>query len=383
MTQAAVPCYLGDDFTQASPGLRFGLLFAGWQTDWSADKTGKTDALQKVLSLSDDCTQRLAALLSRQSALTAAAGASCLRLDAISTAPFVTGTGMEHPLENGFAFLNPYGLPYLPGSSVKGVLRRAAQDMAGVHTEYAYPNPAGWCADDINALFGKETESRDSETQRNRGALQCWDVLPQMPDDALAIEVMTPHFADYYQGKSTPADCESPNPIPFLVVPAGSRFTFHVFCDVARLSPDLAERWQSLLNAAFVHAFDWLGFGAKTRVGYGQLAEDPEIAAARATAAKQQARAEAERLEAAKPAEQRTIENLQRELDAAKMLRGKQAAGSQLGQIFSDTAKAALEWAPDWRQQALPLLHEISRHWLDGNEKNRRKKYLDPLRDGD
>ncbi len=47
-------------------------------------------------------------------------------------------------------------------------------------------------------------------------------------------------------------------------------------CDVRHLgvlAPDLAHqnRWQTLLVAAFEHAFEWLGFGAKTAVGYGAM----------------------------------------------------------------------------------------------------------------
>jgi CRISPR-associated protein Cmr6 len=50
-----------------------------------------------------------------------------------------------------------------------------------------------------------------------------------------------------------------------------------VLCDVAhllRLAPAVAEgdRWRSLVDAAFRHAFSWLGFGAKTAVGYGAFA---------------------------------------------------------------------------------------------------------------
>ncbi len=33
-------------------------------------------------------------------------------------------------------------------------------------------------------------------------------------------------------------------------------------------------RWKTLLEAAFKHAFDWLGFGAKTAVGYGAMNRD-------------------------------------------------------------------------------------------------------------
>jgi CRISPR-associated protein Cmr6 len=40
-------------------------------------------------------------------------------------------------------------------------------------------------------------------------------------------------------------------------------------------APDLAEGncWQQLLRAAFEHAFAWLGFGAKTAVGYGSMTQ--------------------------------------------------------------------------------------------------------------
>ena len=38
-----------------------------------------------------------------------------------------------------------------------------------------------------------------------------------------------------------------------------------------------SNRWQGLLIHAFRHAFDWLGFGAKTAVGYGAMEVDPEV----------------------------------------------------------------------------------------------------------
>src|SRR5690606_38300654 len=101
---------------------------------------------------------------------------------------------------------------------------------------------------------------------------------------SLAVDIMTPHQSHYYQqrldrksGDSTsPHESGQPNPISFLTLPPLTRFAFHVQCDVAhmeRLAPDLAHdnRWQQLLAAAFEHAFEWLGFGAKTRVGSGAM----------------------------------------------------------------------------------------------------------------
>jgi CRISPR-associated protein Cmr6 len=123
-------------------------------------------------------------------------------------------------------------------------------------------------------LFGRETDSGDAE--HLRGVLSFWDVVPQITGGKLHVEVMTPHQAHYYQHGQSPHDSGQPNPILFLTVPPGSKFEFHVVCDLPalrRLAAPLAEagRWKELLQAAFEHAFTWLGFGAKTAVGYGAM----------------------------------------------------------------------------------------------------------------
>lgn len=299
---AAVPRYLGQDFTGAPPGHRFGLYFPYWRdTTWEADSNQKTAALKQVIGLDQGCQQQIKALRQRQAALAECCTPEILILPAISTAPFMTGTGMEHPLENGFAFLNPYGLPYLPGSGVKGVLRRATEEL--VSSDYG--DPEGWNQNAIDALFGRETESGDSETTRNRGALMFWDVIPEPAGNTLRVEIMTPHYGDYYQGNATPHDSGQPNPIPFLAIPPGSSFTFHVQCNPALLPKTLRDSWQILLETAFRHAFEWLGFGAKTAVGYGQFPSDVlekarterEEAARKRLEAVAKERAEAERRE--------------------------------------------------------------------------------------
>lgn len=225
-------------------------------------------------------------LLDRQ-AIAASSCAEMLTLPAISVAPFATGLGNEHPLENGFAFLNPYGLPYLPGSSVKGVLRKAAQELCPDSEGGKFQSSAGWSRKKIEALFGLESSDHDKNHQR--GTLNFWDVIPQIKGNQLVVEIMTPHQSHYYQWKRdnkdkeievSPHDSGSPNPISFLAVPAGSTFTFHVACDRRRLkllAPELLgatpaeDPWRTLMQAAFKHAYDWLGFGAKTAVGYGAM----------------------------------------------------------------------------------------------------------------
>ncbi|MCP5197798.1 MAG: type III-B CRISPR module RAMP protein Cmr6 [Gammaproteobacteria bacterium] len=277
MPQAAVPSYIGQDFNDAPPGHRFGLYFSCWQPDWTMEpdpkkaeeksKKGKLAALKRAAALDRYSQAQLKELRQRQQAVAATLSETVFSWPATSIAPFMTGTGMEHPLENGFAFLNPYGLPYLPGSGVKGVLRRAAEELVSKDDG----DPQGWNQHAIDVLFGRETEPGDTEIARNRGALMFWDVIPEPAGDKLAVDIMTPHYSDYYQGNTTPHDSGQPNPILFLAIPPGSRFEFFVQCESILLPEALRQKWRTLLEAAFRHAFDWLGFGAKTAVGYGQL----------------------------------------------------------------------------------------------------------------
>lgn len=335
MAIAAVPNYLpADQFASASPGMRFSYLLSIWTTRgdqeqilrkksegrsqeaeqlrehlqrrgmdacvdewlsrnrlpqvWQKNEDAAHSAWQGILKLSPADRATMTALATRQAgfAYVLQASGNLLRLETESVAPFATGLGNEHPLENGFAFLNPYGLPYLAGSGVKGVLRQAAWELASGHWGDAH----GWrnqAADYplvidgkinglsmIDVLFGRECEEGD--TDHVRGALTFWDVFPQIKGHALHVEVMTPHQTHYYQRGENPHESGSPTPINFLTVPPGSGFAFHVQCDrpfLARLAPDLAQdnRWKTLMEAAFAHAFAWLGFGAKTAVGYGAM----------------------------------------------------------------------------------------------------------------
>jgi len=129
---AAAPRYLGTNFEDAPPGHRFGLYFEFWSPDGFrrvADQD-KGAALKRLRGLPESARALLDALLARRRAQAEARPDHSFVRYARSSAPFITGIGMEHPLENGFAFANPYGLPVLPGASVKGVLRAASEELA-------------------------------------------------------------------------------------------------------------------------------------------------------------------------------------------------------------------------------------------------------------
>lgn len=424
MPISATPAYLGQDFSQASPGLRFGMYLPLWGINrrtrellWSTADIdyavrgqqreereikveNKTFALQQACKFTINDKATMTALAQRQSH-TAQAAANVLTLDAIATAPFTTGLGNEHPLENGFAFLNPYGLPYLPGSGVKGVLRQAARELASGE----WGDSHGWNDDKIHllerkgqptielstidALFGLEGEDGDSD--QVRGALSFWDALPLIPGDSLAVDIMTPHQSHYYQQKkdrksgdsTSPHDSGQPNPISFLTLPPLTRFAFHVQCDAAhleRLAPDLAHgnRWQQLLIKAFEHAFEWLGFGAKTRVGYGAMQVDQAALKRRdREAAERQAQAEreaAERQRLAALATMSPVDLAIREcLDARK--------DPNLGEIPAlKNALKAGQWQGDMKRDIALRLRDRMQAAKKWKESTQAKK---PEKDGD
>lgn len=316
---AALPAYL-KDFSDAAPGHHFGLYFTGWNSDFTKPKSGTSDVLRNtVCKLPKHSRDLLAALTERQKSSAESLAGKIFTYPAIASSPFATGLGNEHPLENGFSFLAPYGLPYLPGSGVKGVIRKAAEELI------EWGEARGWNEEAIRTFFGpgEEDPTRDSDPQQ--GALYFWDVIPTPPasiknDKALlTVEIMTPHLGEYYKGNDTPNTSLTPSPLNFLAIAAEASFTFHVECNPTRLSPEQQSNWQQLIEAAFTHAGKWLGFGAKTAVGYGRMRLDPAVAAQRESAkaaeiARQEKAAEQNRI-AALPPEQRLLADLALHLD--------------------------------------------------------------------
>lgn len=310
MMVAAIPGYVPRSFEEAPPGHRFRLYFGGWSDGWRLQDS-KVTAIAECARIPDAAALR--ALVARQRAL--ASQAPSVVVEATLTAPLATGLGMPHPLENGLAFLDPHGLPILPGSSIKGAVRAQAEAMALRGEE-------GWSLCALWWLFGfdgssswHEAAGRDAfeqalQTQpidrlrelaalldekaaealradpvswlrrtppkdlpRVRGALQLWDAIPVV--DALDAEIMTPHHSEYLQAErpEPPLDHEEPKPIPFLVVPAGARLTLIAVLRPPRATPGwLRESWEQLARAALERTLHGRGFGAKAAIGFGRAA---------------------------------------------------------------------------------------------------------------
>lgn len=169
---------------------------------------------------------------------------------------FVTGLGREHPVENGFAWHHTLGTPYMPGSSVKGLVRSWAESWADLSEKEK--------SDTINRIFGPEDNAK-----KNVGSVIFFDALPV---DAVKLEkdVMTPHYSEYYRSDNVPpADWLSPEPIVFLTVAPEQAFVFAV----APRHPESRDDVETVMKW-LQEALAWCGAGAKTATGYGRLIPD-------------------------------------------------------------------------------------------------------------
>ncbi|MGI9211319.1 MAG: type III-B CRISPR module RAMP protein Cmr6, partial [Methylococcaceae bacterium] len=181
---------------------------------------------------------------------------------------FVTGLGNPHPVENGFLWHPTLGVPYLPGSSVKGLLRAWVEHWDDTLTpDIKKARCLTW--------FGTEAKE---DIPDQTGRLIFFDALP-VKEVTLAQDVMTPHYGDWYeQGgeignanvehNKVPADWHDPVPVPFLVVKEAS----WLFAIAPRKPEDQAEAKNAMVQLK--QALEWLGAGAKTAVGYGRMLED-------------------------------------------------------------------------------------------------------------
>lgn len=214
------------------------------QSGQSQGNNPKLDWIRTVTGHRVGDSTQITEYVQRLQCLTAKRGGRAKEFEAESR--FVTGLGRSHPVENGFAWHPTLGTPYLPGSSVKGMIRSWAATGADPR-----PDAEMW-----NRLLGEPGAT---------GRICFLDAVPVVPVQ-LEADVMTPHYAGWDEC-NPPGDWRSPVPIPFLATAAGTRFLFGIIpCgDVAEDDLTSVLEW---LQDALV----WAGAGAKTAVGYGRFA---------------------------------------------------------------------------------------------------------------
>lgn len=272
---APVPYYLRDEiasiYSNISPGHNFH-LYGKWLGDPSLAplEKDKLKNLSKMLTCKEGSEPaQLAEELNNRNNEMATRYSNKIFFSGEATSPLVVGIGNPHLIEVGLSFLSPYGLPYLPGSSIKGVLRHGAELAKETNKEIITDEK-------INILFGKADSSDDNQSnQAQKGLLYFWDVIPYPQKDGflLQADIVTPHGKNYLQGTNPnpPVDNETPIPIPFVVVSKGVKLDFNITYSYLPKEFENAKELEDLIFSIMQFSCIWIGFGAKTSSGYGQI----------------------------------------------------------------------------------------------------------------
>jgi CRISPR type III-B/RAMP module RAMP protein Cmr6 len=196
----------------------------------------------------------------------------------------VIGMGHASVYETGITLHPVYGLPYLPASSLKGVVRRRY-----IEEHYGDDEAAALGDQDFCDLFGctgttritvdeetKDVDSyyrKDGNTGDRRGGLIFFDAFPTKAP-RIEIDIVNPHYNPYYEKALPPADIYNPVPVNFLTVAPGVRFELAFAIDATYLgerSYDVAPIRQLLIDTLTED-----GMGGKTTVGYGRFFDPVE-----------------------------------------------------------------------------------------------------------
>lgn len=219
-----------------------------------------------------------------------------------TVSPLIVGLGSTSVLETSVRLHHIYGVPYIPSSAIKGVLRAyrlwtlaewdedtfMATEEAIKEVYERYEDPQREFSQRLTEYVdmlrrGEENKLREEQrhliskkeaiikkqkelfeilsffgSQSKKGSLVILNAYPEN-FTGFDIDVMNPHYPEYYQGNEPPADWQNPIPISFLTIPEGTEFNFYFVNTYDNLENDLKT------------ALDILGIGAKTAIGYGRF----------------------------------------------------------------------------------------------------------------
>lgn len=216
-----------------------------------------------------------------------------VRFSGTAIGRWVIGLGNTSVYENGMTLHHVFGIPYIPASSIKGMLRTwVINECFGFEEDseqQALKNRI------FQRIFGfgnsseEDAENEDDGEGGQKGEIYFFDAFPTGPID-IEPDVMNNHYQSYYEGKTPPGDWINPNPIFFLTARNGS-FIFNLGARKSSQLPltasllgieKLTEKFEdedpiehmTLLSLTFKWLKDALaynGVGAKTAIGYGRI----------------------------------------------------------------------------------------------------------------
>lgn len=193
----------------------------------------------------------------------------------------IVGLGDKGSLEIGLTVDQTTGLPYIPGSALKGLTRSYTlyflAEKRGLQLSGEISDSKKLDDFESEILSGKYDKhdafrfyKKIFGTQDAAGQAIFHDaVLMGAPGDIYSMDVMTPHFPKWYENQrkkadKAPHDADSPNPVVFVTVNADCQFAFAVGWR-GDSNPEAHQFARELLE----NALQDFGIGSKTAAGYG------------------------------------------------------------------------------------------------------------------
>ena len=182
----------------------------------------------------------------------------------------IAGLGASNVLETGITLHHTYGVPYIPGSSLKGLCSHYCDEVLGeLDKKFKCIDKKKdcTCRDKNNCECGGELHAIIFGNTDSCGCIDfhdAWITPESLKNGCLLRDVMTPHHAKYYEGGSPPTEYDSPNPVSFLSV--SGKFLIMLSCrDESSNAKKLISLVWKILGLALQNA----GIGGKTAGGYG------------------------------------------------------------------------------------------------------------------
>ena len=161
-------------------------------------------------------------------------------------------------LETGCAISHTYGMPYIPGSSIKGAVRAYAEKCLREKPEL------------INELFGAAPDGDEQPDLSGVIAFHdAWWIPDSGPGKPFVQDVVTTHHPEYYGSEGAHAATDLDSPVPNALVGVHGTFLF---------SMEGPQDWLDLAKALTEKALTDSGIGAKTAAGYGYMVHDEDAA---------------------------------------------------------------------------------------------------------
>lgn len=165
----------------------------------------------------------------------------------------IIGLGDESVLETAITLHRTYGVPYIPGSALKGLAANYARQRLGEAWQKG--------SEAYKIVFGDTDDA---------GYITFFDALyipgTGFKQMALYPDVITVHHQKYYQDPhNPPADWDDPIPVPFLTA------TGSYLIALAGLELEEQDVWFETTFTILENALVEIGIGAKTSSGYGRL----------------------------------------------------------------------------------------------------------------